>query len=197
MSSPTTTRLVPSPTQGRFSRREFRIQRLSTNSGSPSLPKSLLSSTKEECCLPSPLPMMKTHRPGLFEWRRATGGIVDRPRMTRIGLYSEDRSLHPLLSSALGKDFEVLLQSDGDEDGCPRVHCRLRCDDPRSLFLPGHTPGSPRIYPALDRLQCPGHSDGRRQPAFHCFRTRSFGRIWLLSPPAIDSRPQDHARPGL
>ncbi len=34
--------------------------------------------------------------------------------MTRIGLYSEDRTLQPLLSSALGKDFEVLLESDGD-----------------------------------------------------------------------------------
>jgi hypothetical protein len=31
----------------------------------------------------------------------------------RIGLYSEDRTLQPLLSSALGKDFEVLLESDG------------------------------------------------------------------------------------
>ena len=34
--------------------------------------------------------------------------------MTRIGLYSEDRTLHPLLSSALGKDFEVLLEPDGE-----------------------------------------------------------------------------------
>ena len=33
--------------------------------------------------------------------------------MIRIGLFSEDRTLHPLLSSALGKDFEVLLESDG------------------------------------------------------------------------------------
>jgi len=30
--------------------------------------------------------------------------------MTRIGLSSEDRTLHPLLSSALGKDFEVLFE---------------------------------------------------------------------------------------
>ena len=33
--------------------------------------------------------------------------------MTRIGLYSEDRTLHQLLSSALGKDFEILLEPDG------------------------------------------------------------------------------------
>jgi DNA-binding NtrC family response regulator len=31
--------------------------------------------------------------------------------MIRIGLYSEDRTLQPLLSSALGKDFQVLLES--------------------------------------------------------------------------------------
>ena len=34
--------------------------------------------------------------------------------MTRIGLYSEDRTLQPLLSPALGKDFEILLESDGE-----------------------------------------------------------------------------------
>ncbi len=34
--------------------------------------------------------------------------------MTRIALYSEDRSLHPLLSSALGKDFEIEFEPDGD-----------------------------------------------------------------------------------
>jgi DNA-binding NtrC family response regulator len=34
--------------------------------------------------------------------------------MTRIGLYSEDRTLQPLLSPALGKDFEVVLESDGE-----------------------------------------------------------------------------------
>jgi len=34
--------------------------------------------------------------------------------MTKIGLFSEDRKLHSLLSSALGKDFEILLESDGN-----------------------------------------------------------------------------------
>jgi DNA-binding NtrC family response regulator len=34
--------------------------------------------------------------------------------MTRIGLYSEDRTLHSLLSSALGKNFELLLATEGD-----------------------------------------------------------------------------------
>ena len=36
--------------------------------------------------------------------------------MIRIGLYSEDRTLHPLLSSALGKEFNVLLESDGSQN---------------------------------------------------------------------------------
>jgi DNA-binding NtrC family response regulator len=32
--------------------------------------------------------------------------------MIKIGLYSEDRTLHPLLSSALGKEFQVHIESD-------------------------------------------------------------------------------------
>ena len=32
------------------------------------------------------------------------------PMTIKIGLYSEDRTLHPLLSSALGKEFQVLLE---------------------------------------------------------------------------------------
>ena len=44
--------------------------------------------------------------------------------MVKIGFYSEDNMLHTLLSSALGKEFEVLLQP--DEDGifvatCPAL----------------------------------------------------------------------------
>ncbi len=35
--------------------------------------------------------------------------------MIRIGLYSEDRPLQPLLSSALGKDFEVMLGTDAEQ----------------------------------------------------------------------------------
>jgi len=36
------------------------------------------------------------------------------PTMITIGLYSEDRTLYPLLSSALGKEFRLLLESDAD-----------------------------------------------------------------------------------
>ena len=32
--------------------------------------------------------------------------------MIKVGLYTEDRLLHPLLSSALGKEYQVLLESD-------------------------------------------------------------------------------------
>jgi len=35
--------------------------------------------------------------------------------LIRIGLYSEDRGLQPLLSSALGKEFQVLVKSNEDE----------------------------------------------------------------------------------
>ena len=34
--------------------------------------------------------------------------------MIKIGLYSEDRTLRPLLSSALGKEFQVLQGSDAE-----------------------------------------------------------------------------------
>jgi len=46
--------------------------------------------------------------------------------MIRIGLYSEDRTLQPLLSSALGKEFQVLLES--TEGGINRMIAREECD---------------------------------------------------------------------
>jgi DNA-binding NtrC family response regulator len=46
--------------------------------------------------------------------------------MIRIGLYSEDRTLQPLLSSALGKEFQVLLESDGE--GLDRLSSAGECD---------------------------------------------------------------------
>ena len=46
--------------------------------------------------------------------------------MIRIGLYSEDRTLHPLLSSVLGKDFQVLLES--DEEGMNHLVSAGDCD---------------------------------------------------------------------
>lgn len=46
--------------------------------------------------------------------------------MIRIGLYSEDHTLQPLLSSALGKEFQVLLES--TEAGINRMIAREECD---------------------------------------------------------------------
>ena len=39
--------------------------------------------------------------------------------MIRIGLYSEDCKLQPLFASALGKEFQILIES--NEDGIDRM----------------------------------------------------------------------------
>jgi len=46
--------------------------------------------------------------------------------MIKVGLYSEDRTLHTLLVSALGTEFEVLLES--DEDGMRVLRAAGDCD---------------------------------------------------------------------
>jgi DNA-binding NtrC family response regulator len=46
--------------------------------------------------------------------------------MVRIGLYSEDRKLQQILSSALGKEFQILLES--TEDGINRMLAVGSCD---------------------------------------------------------------------
>ncbi|HEY4046094.1 MAG TPA: sigma-54 dependent transcriptional regulator [Acidobacteriaceae bacterium] len=46
--------------------------------------------------------------------------------MIRIGLFSEDRKLQPLLSSALGRDFQVLFES--NEDGINNMLEAEGCD---------------------------------------------------------------------
>jgi DNA-binding NtrC family response regulator len=46
--------------------------------------------------------------------------------MIRIGLFSEDQTLHSLLSTALGSEFKVLLES--SEDGIKRLHTDGECD---------------------------------------------------------------------
>ncbi len=46
--------------------------------------------------------------------------------MIRIGLYSEDAKLQPLLSSALGKEFQILLES--SEEGINRIVSADECD---------------------------------------------------------------------
>ena len=46
--------------------------------------------------------------------------------MIRIGLYSEDRTLQPILSSALGRDFQILLES--NENGVNQLIAAGDCD---------------------------------------------------------------------
>lgn len=46
--------------------------------------------------------------------------------MITIGLFSEDRALHPLLSSALGKDFRI--QSESDKPGMNNLVAAGACD---------------------------------------------------------------------
>ena len=132
------------------------------------------------------LPMMNSHRPSFIKRRRAIGEMVDRPPMTRIGLYSEDRSLHPLLSSALGKDFEVLLQPDGD--GTDALASTPACD---VMILD--------LYSSQDTLQSRlefarrmiGSSvpailmadDSLRSTAFELVRSGAFG--YCRRPPSI------------
>jgi len=106
--------------------------------------------------------------------------------MTRIGLYSEDRTLHPLLSSALGKAFEVILESDGDgmdalvaAQGCDVMVLDLyshedslqtRIDTARRLIASN----APAILMADDSL---------RSTAFELVRAGAFG--YCRRPPSI------------
>jgi DNA-binding NtrC family response regulator len=46
--------------------------------------------------------------------------------MIRIGLYSEDRTLQPILASALGRDFQILLET--NEDGVNQLVAAGGCD---------------------------------------------------------------------
>jgi DNA-binding NtrC family response regulator len=106
--------------------------------------------------------------------------------MIRIGLYSEDRTLQPLLSSALGKDFQVLLESDGDgmdalvsSGGCDvlildlyshRDSLQERIERSRLLIASN----VPAILMADDSL---------RSTAFELVRTGAFG--YCRRPPSV------------
>jgi DNA-binding NtrC family response regulator len=106
--------------------------------------------------------------------------------MTKIGLYSEDRTLHALLSSALGKNFEVRLEPDGDamdsiaaSGACDAIildlHSRedtlqTRIDTARRIIA-GNVPA---ILMADDSL---------RSTAFELVRNGAFG--YCRRPPSI------------
>src|SRR5580658_8992157 len=106
--------------------------------------------------------------------------------MIRIGLYSEDRTLQPLLSSALGKDFQVLLESGRDE--MDRLIADGECDV-LILDLSSH-------HDTLqERMECSRHliasntpaillaDDTLRTTAFELVRMGAFG--YCRRPPSI------------
>ena len=85
--------------------------------------------------------------------------------MIRIGLYSEDRTLHPLLSSVLGKDFQVLLES--DEEGMENLVNAGECDVMILDLNSHHGSLNERIEfsRAPDLLPCSFGHHGRRRTA--------------------------------
>jgi len=106
--------------------------------------------------------------------------------MIRIGLYSEDRTLHPLLSSALGKEFQVLLESDGE--GMDGLVSAGECDV-MILDLSSHRDSLQARIECSRRLiasTVPAilmADDGLRSTAFELVRTGAFG--YCRRPPSI------------
>jgi len=106
--------------------------------------------------------------------------------MIRIGLYSEDRTLQPLLSSALGRDFQVLLESDGK--GMDNLISASECDV-MILDLSSH------LDTLQDRIECSRRliasnipaillaDDSLRSTAFELVRMGAFG--YCRRPPSI------------
>ncbi|MGA2886470.1 MAG: sigma-54 dependent transcriptional regulator [Terracidiphilus sp.] len=106
--------------------------------------------------------------------------------MIKIGLYSEDRTLHTLLSSALGKDFEVLLES--DEDGMNLLRAAGDCDVMILDLQSNHDSLQERIGSTqrLIATRVPAvvmADDGLRSTAFEFVRTGAFG--YCRKPPSI------------
>jgi DNA-binding NtrC family response regulator len=106
--------------------------------------------------------------------------------MTRIGLYSEDSTLQPLLSSALGKDFQVLVES--NEEGINNI---LREDGCEVLILDldsKHDSLQNRLESARQLIasQTPSvvlADDGLRSTAFELVRLGAYG--YCRRPPSI------------
>jgi DNA-binding NtrC family response regulator len=106
--------------------------------------------------------------------------------MIKIGLYSEDRTLHTLLSSALGKDFELLLEP--DEDGMKLLRAAGDCDVMILDLQSKHDSLQERIGCAqrLIASQVPSvimADDSLRSTAFELVRTGAFG--YCRRPPSI------------
>jgi DNA-binding NtrC family response regulator len=106
--------------------------------------------------------------------------------MIKIGLYSEDRTLHPLLSSALGKEFLIVLKSDQQEmsDLVSARECDVMILDLNS----NHESMQERIGFSRRLIASTVPSvimadDGLRSTAFELVRTGAFG--YCRRPPSI------------
>jgi DNA-binding NtrC family response regulator len=106
--------------------------------------------------------------------------------MIKIGLYSEDRTLHPLLSSALGKEFQVLLAS--DEPGMNKLVASGECNV-MILDLNSNRDSLQQRIGYTQRLiatTVPSiimADDGLRSTAFELVRAGAFG--YCRRPPSI------------
>ncbi|MGA2278126.1 MAG: sigma-54 dependent transcriptional regulator [Terracidiphilus sp.] len=106
--------------------------------------------------------------------------------MIKVGLYSDDRTLHTLLCSALGKDFEVLLES--DEDGINLLRAAGDCDVMILDLHSNHVSLQERIgcTQRLIATRVPAivlADDGLRSTAFELVRTGAFS--YCRRPPSI------------
>jgi DNA-binding NtrC family response regulator len=106
--------------------------------------------------------------------------------MIKIGLYSEDRTLHPLLSSALGKDFQLLLES--NQEGMTALLEAGGCDVMILDLYSNHDSLQERIGCSRHLISSPIPSlimaeDGLRSTAFELVREGAFG--YCRRPPSI------------
>ena len=106
--------------------------------------------------------------------------------MIRIGLYSEDRTLHPLLSSALGREFQILLQSEQQEmsdlvsaGGCDVMIVDLNSNHESLQERVGFS----RQLIASNVPAVVMADDGLRSTAFELVRTGAFG--YCRRPPSV------------
>jgi DNA-binding NtrC family response regulator len=106
--------------------------------------------------------------------------------MIRIGLYSGDRTLQPLLSSALGKDFQIRIES--DEQGMNQMVSAGDCDalildlDSTQGFLKDRIACSERLI-ASQTPSVVMADDDLRSTAAELVRQGAFG--YCRKPPSI------------
>jgi DNA-binding NtrC family response regulator len=106
--------------------------------------------------------------------------------MIKVGLYSEDRTLHPLLSSALGKEFQIALRP--EQQGMNDLVAAGECDVMVLDLNSNHESLQERVgfsreliassVPAIVMAD-----DGLRSTAFELVRTGAFG--YCRRPPSI------------